>query len=84
MKKTVRDIEVTGKTVLVRCDFNVPMKDGVIVDDSRIVAVLPTIDYLLDQGAKIILMSHFGRPEGTPNMKYTLKPVAERLTEFLG
>lgn len=84
MKKTVRDIEVTGKTVLVRCDFNVPMKDGVIADDSRIVAVLPTIDYLLDQGAKIILMSHFGRPEGTPNMKYTLKPVAERLTEFLG
>ncbi len=84
MKKTVRDIEVTGKTLLVRCDFNVPMKDGVIVDDSRIVAVLPTIDYLLDQGAKIILMSHFGRPEGTPNMKYTLKPVAERLTEFLG
>ena len=84
MKKTVRDIEVTGKTVLVRCDFNVPMKDGVIVDDSRIVAVLPTIDYLLDQGSKIILMSHFGRPEGTPNMKYTLKPVAERLTEFLG
>ncbi len=84
MKKTVRDIEVAGKTVLVRCDFNVPMKDGVIVDDSRIVAVLPTIDYLLDQGAKIILMSHFGRPEGMPNMKYTLKPVAERLTEFLG
>jgi 3-phosphoglycerate kinase len=84
MKKTVRDINVTGKRVLVRCDFNVPMKEGVITDDSRIVAVLPTIDYLLDQGAKIILMSHFGRPEGSPNMKYTLQPVAARLTEFLG
>ena len=84
MKKTVRDIDVKGKRVLVRCDFNVPMEDGEITNDSRIVAALPTIDYLIDQGAKIILMSHLGRPDGEADMKYTLKPVAERLSEFMG
>lgn len=84
MKKTVKDINVQGKRVIVRCDFNVPMKEGVITDDIRIVSALPTIRYLVEQGAKVILMSHMGRPDGEPNMKYTLKPVADRLTELLG
>ncbi|MBR4409957.1 MAG: phosphoglycerate kinase [Firmicutes bacterium] len=84
MKKTVKDINVQGKRVIVRCDFNVPMKEGVITDDIRIVSALPTVKYLMEQGAKVILMSHMGRPEGEPNMKYTLKPVADRLTELLG
>ena len=84
MKKTVRDINVQGKRVIVRCDFNVPMKEGVITDDIRIVSALPTVKYLMEQGAKVILMSHMGRPDGEPNMKYTLKPVADRLTELLG
>lgn len=84
MKKTIRDIDVTGKKVIVRCDFNVPMEDGVITDDSRIAAAIPTIDYLADKGAKIILMSHLGRPDGQANMKYSLKPVADRLSEMTG
>ncbi len=84
MKKTVKDINVQGKRVIVRCDFNVPMKEGVITDDIRIVSALPTVKYLMEQGAKVILMSHMGRPDGEPNMKYTLKPVADRLTELLG
>ncbi|MDY3240576.1 MAG: phosphoglycerate kinase [Anaerovoracaceae bacterium] len=84
MKKTVKDIDVQGKRVIVRCDFNVPMKEGVITDDIRIVSALPTVKYLMEQGAKVILMSHMGRPDGEPNMKYTLKPVAERLSQFLG
>lgn len=84
MKKTVRDVEVKGKKVLLRCDFNVPMQDGKITDDIRITAALPTIEYLIDHGAKVILMSHMGRPKGEANMEYTLKPVAERLEELLG
>ena len=84
MKKTVKDIEVQGKRVIVRCDFNVPMKEGVITDDIRIVSALPTVKYLIEQGAKVILMSHMGRPDGEPNMKYTLKPVADRLSQLLG
>ncbi|MBQ2747215.1 MAG: phosphoglycerate kinase [Firmicutes bacterium] len=84
MKKTVRDIDVKGKRVIVRCDFNVPQKDGVITDDIRITSALPTINYLIENDAKVILMSHLGRPEGEANMKYTLLPVAERLTELLG
>ena len=84
MKKTVRDIEVRGKRVLVRCDFNVPMQDGKITDDIRITSALPTIQYLLDHGAKVILMSHMGRPKGEAKMEYTLKPVADRLAELLG
>ncbi|MBQ6058491.1 MAG: phosphoglycerate kinase [Clostridia bacterium] len=84
MKKSVRDLNVAGKRVLVRCDFNVPVKDGVITDDSRIVKSLPTIQYLLDQGARVILCSHRGRPKGAVEEKYSLAPVAARLTELLG
>ena len=84
MKKTVRDIEVRGKRVLVRCDFNVPMQEGKITDDIRITSALPTIQYLIDHGAKVILMSHMGRPKGEAKMEYTLKPVADRLAELLG
>ena len=83
-KKTIEDIEVGGKRVLVRCDFNVPLKDGVITSDKRIVEALPTIKYLMGKGAKVILCSHMGKPKGTVNMKYTLAPVAEKLTELLG
>lgn len=84
MKKTVKDIELKGKRALVRCDFNVPMKDGKITDDIRIRAALPTISYLRDNGAKVIIMSHMGRPKGEADMQYTLAPVAERLSELLG
>ena len=83
MKKTVKDIEIKGKKALVRCDFNVPMKDGVITDDIRITSALPTINYLVENGAKVILMSHMGRPKGEAKMEYTLKPVADRLSELL-
>ncbi|MBR3786219.1 MAG: phosphoglycerate kinase [Firmicutes bacterium] len=84
MKKTIRDIDVKGKKVLVRCDFNVPMQDGVITDDNRITAAMPTISYLKEHGAKVILMSHMGRPKGQPKMEYTLQPVADRLSQLLG
>ena len=83
-KKTIEDIDVAGRKVLVRCDFNVPLKDGVITSDKRIVGALPTIKYLLDKGAAVILCSHMGKPKGERNMKYTLAPVAARLTELLG
>lgn len=87
MKKTLRDLEVSGKKVLVRVDFNVPMskeEPGYITDDVRIRAALPTIEYLLENGAAVILMSHMGRPKGEPNPKYSLAVVAERLQELLG
>ena len=84
MKKTVRDVDVKGRKAIVRCDFNVPMKNGVITDDTRIRAALPTIQYLLDNGAAVILMSHLGRPKGEANPAYTLKPVADRIAELLG
>ena len=83
-KKTVEDLEVSGKRVLVRCDFNVPLKDGVITSDKRIVASLPTIKYLLDNNAKVILCSHLGRPKGEVNPEFSLAPVAARLSELLG
>ena len=82
-KKTIRDIDVFDKRVLVRVDFNVPIEDGVISDDTRIVEALPTINFLLDRGASLILMSHLGRPDGEVNLKYSLAPVAKKLSELL-
>lgn len=82
-KKTVKDIDVKGKKCLVRVDFNVPMKEGVITNENRIQGALPTIKYLMEQGAKVILCSHMGRPKGEFNMKYSLKPVADRLNQLL-
>ena len=83
-KKTVDDIQVKGKRVLVRCDFNVPMKDGVITDENRIVAALPTIQKLIADGGKVILCSHLGKPKNGPEEKFSLAPVAKRLSELLG
>ncbi|MBR2502955.1 MAG: phosphoglycerate kinase [Oscillospiraceae bacterium] len=83
-KKTVEDINVKGKKCIVRCDFNVPMSDGVITDDKRIREALKTVKYLKENGAKIILCSHMGRPKGEFNMKYSLAPVAERISELMG
>lgn len=83
MKKTLRDIDVYGKKVLVRVDFNVPIEKGVIQEDNRIVEAVPTIKHLLANGASVILMSHLGRPEGKVDMQYTLKPCAVRLSELL-
>lgn len=85
-KKTVRDIDVTGKKVLVRCDFNVPLdkETGKITDNRRIRAAIPTIEYLIDHNAKVILCSHLGRPKGEFNLKYSLKPVAKELSKLLG
>ena len=83
-KKTIEDIDVSGKKVLVRVDFNVPMKDGVITDETRINAALPTIKYLVAHNAKVILCSHLGRPKGEFKPEYSLAPVAKRLSEILG
>ena len=83
-KKNVEDLQVAGQRVLVRCDFNVPMKEGVITNDNRIVAALPTIQYLLDNNAKVILCSHMGKPKGEPKPELSLAPVAVRLSEKLG
>ena len=83
-KKTVDDIQVKGKRVLVRCDFNVPMKDGKITNDKRIVAALPTIKKLIADGGKVILCSHLGKPKNGPEEKFSLAPVAVRLSELLG
>ncbi len=84
MKKTIRDIDVSGRKVLVRCDFNVPMQDGKITDDIRITSALPTIRYLIENNAAVILMSHMGRPKGEPKPEFSLQPVADRLSEYLG
>ncbi|MEA5012533.1 MAG: phosphoglycerate kinase [Angelakisella sp.] len=83
-KVTIEDLNPAGKRVLVRCDFNVPMKEGVITNDNRIVAALPTIKYLMDKGAKLILCSHLGKPKNGPEAKFSLAPVAVRLGELLG
>lgn len=84
MKKTVKDINWHNLTAIERCDFNVPLKDGIITDETRIIAALPTIKYLIDNGAKIVLLSHLGRPKGKPNEDCSLKPVASKLSEHLG
>ena len=83
-KKTVDDLKVQGKRVLVRCDFNVPLKDGVITDENRITAALPTIEKLMKDGGKVILCSHMGKPKGEPKPELSLAPVAKRLSELLG
>ena len=82
-KKTVEDIEVKGKKVLVRCDFNVPLKDGVITDENRLIGAMPTIEYLIKNGARVILCSHLGKPKGEPKPELSLEPVANRLSELL-
>ena len=85
---TLRQIDslgiLAGKTVLVRCDLNVPLKDGVITDDGRVRASLPTLNALIHEGARVVIVSHLGRPEGAPDEKYSLAPVAQRLSELLG
>ncbi len=83
-KKSVDDINVAGKRVLVRCDFNVPLQDGKITDENRLVAALPTIKKLISDGGKVILCSHLGKPKGEPKPELSLAPVAKRLTELLG
>ena len=83
-KKSLKDIVVMGKKVFVRVDYNVPMKDGVITNDNRIRATLPTLEYLLAQNAALVLASHLGRPKGAPVPEFTLAPVAKRLSELLG
>src|SRR5512139_1554404 len=83
-KKTVRDVDLKGKRVLMRVDFNVPMQGGVVTDDKRISAALPTIQYVLDQGASLILMSHLGRPKGGPDPEFSLKAAADALGKLLG
>jgi phosphoglycerate kinase len=82
-KLTIKDLDVQGKRVLMRVDFNVPVKDGVVGDDTRIVAALPSINYVLENGGSLVLMSHCGRPKGEKNMEFTLKPAATRLAELV-
>ncbi len=82
-KKFIEDVSVSGKKVLVRCDFNVPLKDGVITDENRLKGAIPTIQYLIDHGARVILCSHLGKPNGVPDVLLSLAPVAKRLSKLL-
>src|SRR5712691_12232847 len=83
-KLSIKDLDLKGKRAFVRVDFNVPIKDGRIGDDTRIQSSLPTIQYALDQGATVILASHLGRPKGKPNPELSLRPIADRLSQLLG
>src|SRR5687767_3060884 len=82
-KYSIKDLDLRGKRVFIRVDFNVPLKNGAITDDTRITASLPTIQYALEQGATVVLASHLGRPKGKPTAEFSLKPVADRLSELL-
>src|SRR5439155_380578 len=84
MKLSIRDLDLKGKRVFVRVDFNVPIKDGKITDDTRIRASAPTITLALERGATVVVASHFGRPKGKPNPQMSLRPVADRLADLLG
>lgn len=83
-KKTVEDIEVKGRKVLVRCDYNVPLNKGLITDENRLLGAIPTISYLIKNGAKVVLCSPLGKPKGEPKPELSLEPVAIRLSELLG
>src|SRR5476651_1193543 len=84
MKLSIRDLDLKGQRVFIRVDFNVPLKNGGIGDDTRIRSSLPTIQYALDHGATVILASHLGRPKGKPNPEFSLRPVADRVAQLLG